>query len=402
MTRADTIMLGLFVLSLLQLGYTFAGYGIVLAVWKAIGTQPIGKLNVSPTVAVVIVVHNGEHLIKAKIETCLNQDYAAEKVRIVIASDGSDDRTEQIIGDLQKRHASIDLIRFAVRRGKAACLNDAVATCNEEIIVFTDVRQRLNKEAITKLVENLSDGSVGAVSGQLMFELDGSSEYGKGLDAYWRYEKFLRASEASVSSSVGVSGALYAMRRSLFKPIAQDTILDDLLIPMNVVRQGRRVAFESSAIAYDRPAASMSQERSRKVRTLGGNFQLIFREPWLLVPFLNPIAFQFWSHKVMRLLAPMFLCVALGANVYLAISSNVAQTFFVLALGLQIACYAMAITSMLSPRLRRWLPLRLSGAFLSLNWFVVMGFVQFCLNRRAHLWQNTSQSPQSSVARRQS
>jgi len=160
-------------------------------------------------------------------------------------------------------------------------------------------------------------------------------------------------------------------------------VLDDLLIPMNVVLHGRRVIFEDHAVVFDRSSSDAREERSRKVRTLAGNFQLVSRHPALLAPWRNPIALQFVSHKLMRLLAPLALAVALVANVALAGDGP----WFAATLALQLAGYGGAVLGMLWPRANGLRPVRLANVFLTLNWFVVLGFVEFVSNRQAHLWK---------------
>ena len=277
----------------------------------------------------------------------------------------------------------MELLAFPRRRGKAACLNDAVAHCGEEVLVFTDARQPLDPLAVRHLVANLADADVGVVSGQLVFKGDDMTPFGKGLDTYWRYEKFLRRTESCVHSAVGVTGALYALRHACYRAIPEDTVLDDLLIPMNVVLHGRRVIFEDHAVVFDRSSSDAREERSRKVRTLAGNFQLVSRHPALLAPWRNPIALQFVSHKLMRLLAPLALAVALVANVALAGDGP----WFAATLALQLAGYGGAALGMLWPRANGLRPVRLANVFLTLNWFVVLGFVEFVSNRQAHLWK---------------
>jgi poly-beta-1,6-N-acetyl-D-glucosamine synthase len=386
--EVDVLALSIFLLAIVQLAYTFAGYPIVLLLWSRLLPRPVRKSPATPRVAIVVVVYNGSALIEAKIATCLAQAYPRDRLRVLVASDGSTDNTNDLVQSAARDDSRVTLLAFPERRGKAACLNDAAAACDEEVIVFTDVRQRLSADAVQSLVSNLSDITVGAVSGQLMFETDGASGFGKGMDAYWRYEKFLRRAESSVSSSVGVTGALYAIRRELFVAIPEDTVLDDLLIPMNVVMYGKRVLFENGALAFDRPSHSPAQERVRKVRTLAGNFQLIVRVPRLLMPGMNPIAFQFWSHKVMRLLAPAALVLALVANSYLTTVGGTLQPLFVALLAGQLSCYAAALAGLWIPATNRILIIKFASAFVSLNWFVVLGFIEFCANRNAHLWKN--------------
>ncbi|HSS06125.1 MAG TPA: glycosyltransferase family 2 protein, partial [Rhodanobacteraceae bacterium] len=207
--------------------------------------------------------------------------------------------------------------------------------------------------------------------------------FGEGMDAYWRYEKFIREKEGVVASTVGVSGALYALRRALWQPIPPETILDDVMIPMNVVVQGKRVLFDGRAIAWDRPSRTPARERVRKVRTLAGNFQLVALRPELLLPWRNPILFQFVCHKLLRLLVPLAMLAALASNALLAMRGEIWSILLIA----QLAGYALAIAGLAAPALCRWLPVKLLATFVSLNAFVVMGFVDFLRNREAHLWR---------------
>ncbi len=378
----------LFCASLVTLSYTFVGYPLLLMMWaKVRPSSPPEKCVFTPSAVIVVVVHNGAALIKKKIATCLAQDYPTDKLRLLFVSDGSDDATCAMIE--ASNDPRVSLLALPNRRGKAACINDAVAQLNEEFVIFNDVRQELHRSAVRELISHFLDNEVGAVSGELVFRQEEMTGFGKGIDAYWRYEKVLREAESRVASSVGVTGAIYALRRALFREIPADTILDDVLIPMNVVMQGKRVLFARDAIAYDAPSRNALQERVRKVRTLAGNFQLLFRYPELLLPWRNRIALQFFSHKVLRLLAPVALILALLINIILFTRPHNFWTGVAIAtlLAFQLTAYASAFLGMYWPTANRIFVVRLAGAFLSLNWFVVLGFAEFVANRRAHLWK---------------
>lgn len=383
----------IFWLSLMALAYTFLGYPLLLSLWSRLAPNPVRRGKIQPKVAIVVVVHNGADKIGAKIATCLAQDYPPEFLRVLVISDGSDDGTAATVEALASPR--VTLMAFPRRRGKAACLNDAVRACSEEIIVFTDLRQSLHHLAVRHLVDNFADPAVAAASGQLVFEREGMTDFGAGLDTYWRYEKSLRRMESRIHSTVGVTGALYALRRECFREIPPATILDDVLIPMNAVLQGRRVVFENDALAYDRPSRHAHEERVRKVRTLAGNFQLICACPHLLAPWRNPIALQFVSHKLMRLVAPLAMASAVAANIALAGEAD----FFRATLAAQTAFYALAAIGAVWPRCRRFRPVKLALAFVSLNCFVVLGLIEFLANPQAHLWAghpSASDSPRSS------
>jgi poly-beta-1,6-N-acetyl-D-glucosamine synthase len=377
-----TLALLAFAASVAALAYTYAGYPLLLAAWGRLAPRPVRRASFEPDVVIVIVVYNGASLVGRKIASCLAQDYPARHLRILVVSDGSDDATCAIVeavGD-----ARVNLLAFPQRRGKAACVNDALASCQESFAVMTDVRQPLHPMVVRRLLENLADENVGAVSGMLTHASEGMSNFGEGLDAYWRYEQFIRRGESRVHSMVGVLGALYALRRECFREIPPDTILDDVLIPMRVVLQGRRVVFEGGALAYDEALTDAKRERTRKARTLAGNFQLLSTYPSLLLPWRNPIALQVISHKLMRLCGPLALAVALVSNLALVGLSP----FFAATLAVQVAGYALALLGSFWPRAAAFRLVRLSMAFVSLNWYVVLGFIEFASNRETHLWKN--------------
>jgi cellulose synthase/poly-beta-1,6-N-acetylglucosamine synthase-like glycosyltransferase len=361
--------------------YTYAGYPLLLILRARFASRPPQRReDVQPGVTIVVVVHNEAARIEQKIQTCLAQSYPAEHLRVLVVSDGSTDAT----GDIVRRHdpARVRLLALPERRGKAACLNDAVAACGDDILVMTDARQRLHPEAVARLVAVLADPAFGAVSGELMFETEQASSFGGGVDAYWRYEKLIRRHEALLGSVVGVTGALYAIRRSAFKPIPPQTILDDVLIPMQVVMAGQRVGFEPGALAYDIPAREVAQERKRKVRTLAGNFQLLQLCPALLLPGRNPIWGAFLSHKLARLAAPWAMLAALLANAALLGS----HPFYAATLALQLGIYALALAGLHEGLARRLRLARIAHAFVVLNVFAMLGLWEFLSNRQAHLW----------------
>jgi biofilm PGA synthesis N-glycosyltransferase PgaC len=367
--------------SLGVVAYTFVGYPALIWLLARIRPRPAHRVDVRPSVAIVIVAFNEGTRIRRKLESCLEQSYPRDLLRIVVASDGSTDATDSVVGEFAGKH--VTLLAYRERRGKASCLNDAAAACGEEILVLTDARQRLDPGAVASLVANFGDPSVGAVSGELLFEPGESAAFGGGLDAYWRYEKFIRRNEATFCSTVGATGALYAIRRSDFRPIPGNTILDDVLIPMNVVMLGRRVVFDDCAHAFDEYPSSLQQEQARKVRTLAGNYQLILSHPRFLHPFRNPVFFQLMSHKVARLFAPWALVAVLLCSLYLSRTSVACAALAVV----QAAGYGLGVMGLLWPETGRFRVVRLAAAFITLNVFAVLGFLHFLSGRELHLWK---------------
>lgn len=373
--------------------YTYVGYPVLLWISTRVLAKPVQRGSDTPEVVMIVVGHNEAHRIEAKIRTCLEQNYPADKLSVLVVSDGSTDTTAEVV-----RHypdTRVKLLDCPARRGKAACLNDGVAHTQQPLIVFTDARQRLHPEAVARLAANFTDPKIGAVSGELVFENDDGSPFADGIGAYWLYEKFIRNSEATSGSVVGVTGALYAIRRVCFNPIPAETILDDVAIPMLAAMQGWRVSFESGAIAYDQPSSDAAKEKIRKVRTLAGNFQLVSLFKGLLSPIHNPLWGRFMSHKIMRLLCPLALVVALASHTVLA-SQN--EGFYRWSWWLHVAGYLSIVAAMWLPALQRSKVLRLGVTFAHLNVFVVQGFMSFMSQKQSHLWGSSTADDQ---ARRQ-
>lgn len=360
--------------------YTHAGYPLLLWAWSRVRPRTEHCACCLPRITVLVVANNEAANVRRRLENLLALDYPRDRLEIILASDGSDDATlEQA---LTFRRYGVMVVTFNRRRGKSAVLNDLVPQADGDIVVLADARQRFERGALRALASHFSDPAVGAVSGELMLDSGGGSAVGEGVGFYWKYEKFIRRSESRVDSTVGVTGAIYALRRELFEPIPLDTILDDVLIPMTIVRRGYRVVFESAALAYDRAAPSADAEFTRKVRTLAGNFQLFARQGWLLNPFANRLWLQTVSHKGCRLLSPLCLAAALGANLFL-----LQQPLYQLALVAQLTLYLAAAggytlrNSSIKIRL-----CNVAYAFLLLNWAATVGFMRFMNGTQRVTW----------------
>jgi len=334
--------------------YVYAGYPVVLACWawaverrrrtsseQATATASDETL---PGVSILIAARNEAPRLQARIENLLASDYPADRIQIIVTSDGSTDEFSDVLARFGQR---VELLRLQ-DAGKAIALNAAAARARNPVLVFADCRQRFAPDAIRRLVSHFGDPQIGAVSGELMIEAEGST-IGEGIGAYWRYEKWLRRREAVVGSTLGATGAIYAMRRELWRPLPGITILDDVLAPMRVVLSGKRVVFDGQARAIDTAAPDAATELRRKIRTLAGNFQLVAIEPRLLLPIVNPVWLQFVSHKLGRLLVPYALLLIFGASTMLASSS----VFFGLVFAAQIGFYGLAVYGAVLEQQRR-------------------------------------------------
>lgn len=357
--------------------YTYLGYMGWLWLQSLIWPWPVLRSRQEPYVSVVMVVRNEERWLERKMQNLLQLDYPQELYQVVVVSDGSTDSTESIL----RRYASDPRVRVLMNqlsRGKASGLNDAIALAAGDVVVFTDARQQIEHGAIRALMENFADPHVGCVSGALMLGDPGLGEAGQGMGMYWRIEKEIRELESESGSVVGATGALYAVRRELLVPVPEGTILDDVYIPMQVVRQQKRVVFESLAKAWDIPDLGSGMEFARKVRTLSGNYQLVQLAPWILSR-RNPLLWRFLSHKLLRLTVPFALTAMLAASLWLS------GPLYRVALVLQLCFYALALLAFARlPKLG--LIGRIAdaaGTFVLLNTAAVVAFANFVAGRKA-------------------
>lgn len=363
----------LLVVALAVIVYAYAGYPAIVWLAAHARPRPIVRRPIRPRVSIVIAAWNEARNIGHKLQDLAQQSYPPELTEVIVACDGSTDGTPQRASHMAALLGrSLRVITLREHRGKAAALNAAVAKATGEVLVFTDARQELSHNAVEVLVENFADPTVGAVGGELV--LAGDAPAG----AYWRYEAALRRWESQAGSTIGVSGALYALRRELWRPLPEETILDDVLVPMRARLQRRRVVLEPLAKAFDR-AAENQREFVRKVRTLSGNFQLLALEPALAAPWRNPSWFGLVSHKLMRLAVPYAMVVALVAAAMLP------EPWRFLMLGAQLAAYGLAIA--------RWLGggqasrvAKLCETVVLLNAAAVVGAFRFLRHGRRLQW----------------
>jgi len=330
--------------SVLLLGYTNVGYPVLLFAWAALRPRPFRTGPAEPSVTLLIAAHNEAAGMDARLRNLLALDYPKRLLEIIVGLDGCTDAT----ADRARAHerAGVRVVELAVRRGKPSVLNALVSVAKGEIVVFADARQSFDPLALRALVAPFADPEVGAVTGDLVLTDGEGRALDRGLGLYWRCEKAIRRNESRVGSVVGVTGAIYAVRRELFETMPFDTILDDVLVPMRIVRGGHRVVFEPQARAYDLAPVSTAGEFARKVRTIAGNFQLFAREHWLL-GFTNPLWLQTLSHKALRLLTPAFLVSALTANLLL-----LDRPVFRLFLLAQVVFYLAAVLGHMLRRVR--------------------------------------------------
>jgi len=367
--------------------YTFLGYPLLMFCLASKRRPPDAPAGARPpfTITVVIAAHNEEAQILPRIENLLASRYPLDQLDILIVSDGSTDRTVQKIQSLGDPRVRV--IDQPERRGKAHALNLALAETRAELVVFADARQRFDPGAIAALAGHFHRPETGAVSGELLIDPAGSTA-GGGIDAYWRLEKFIRLSEARHDSTIGCTGAIYAIRRALYRPIRDDTILDDVVIPMQIALQGFRVGFEPAALAHDPQTLEPAREKIRKRRTLAGNYQMLFRHPAWLLPWHNRLWWQLFSHKYLRLAAPFLLLLLLGSNALLLHSFYYRLLFFGQCLFYGLAVCGGIFTVVKFP------PFSLPAGFIFLNWMSLAGLWHYLRPNSRSGWElNRAEKP---------
>ena len=369
-----------FWLSVAGVAYVYAGYPALLLLWARLRPRPVycGSriadcgFKADCGVSIIIAARNEGSRLAARIDNLLSLDYSAKRRQIIVVSDGSTDDTLDV---LARYRGFVDVVAVPPG-GKALALNAGVARARFDIVVFADARQVFAPNALRELVAPFGDRTVGAVTGELLLDAEspcrrtgsdrraferrtearetGSdrreeerrrtlrSTIADGVGLYWKYEKQLRRLESSVASTLGATGAIYAIRRALYRPLPADTILDDVLTPMRVVLAGHRVVFNERARAFDRAAGDADAEARRKIRTLAGNYQILALEPRLLLPWRNPVWFQYLSHKLGRLAVPYAMLAIFFASLVLTGVSGTIVSVYGAALSAQVLLYLLA------------------------------------------------------------
>jgi poly-beta-1,6-N-acetyl-D-glucosamine synthase len=358
-----------------MVGYTYLGYMGWLWMRRLWRRQPVQRRPYYPSISVILVVRNEALHVERKLRNLLNLNYPPEKLQLIAVSDGSTDGSNVALAEFA-RHLPMQVIIEEQPQGKASGLNQALQLAQGEIVVFTDARQTIAEDSVLRLMENFADPGIGCASAELKLGDPVFGESLSGMGLYWKIEKLTRELESASGSVVGATGALYAVRRTLLLPLPPETILDDVFIPMQVARQGRRVVLDSRARIWDVADLGTGREFARKVRTLSGVYQLLQIQPWLLTS-VNPVRFEFVSHKLLRLLVPFALCAAYVSSILIPTMP------YRMALILQSVFYGLSVWGSL--RLRRNPLSRITDAaftFVLLNAAAAIAFANFVVGRR--------------------
>jgi len=297
--------------------YVYVGYPILLWGLQAVLRSAPRPQPVEPSVSLLVAAYNEAAVIADKIRNSLALDYPAEKLEVVIASDGSKDTTAEIVNSFTGSESGgrVRLLNYEKNRGKMAVLNDAVRELRGDIVAFSDASSMLAADSVRILVQSFSDPHVGAASGVYRLLKKDQAHLGSQEDLYWKYETFLKVQEARLGAFTGAHGSLYAIRRALYPFPTVNTINDDFTIPMRILERGYRVAYVPAAVAYEE--AHEMEGFSRRVRITAGNIEQMREFKSLIWPPRPFVLFCLLSHKTGRLLVPLFMVIALVANITL-------------------------------------------------------------------------------------
>ncbi|WP_445428844.1 glycosyltransferase family 2 protein [Alishewanella sp. HL-SH05] len=371
----------LFWLSISLLLYTYVLYPILLK-YLAKPTKPQPQtLKHWPDVDVILSAFNEELCITQRLENLLAQDYPGN-LHILVASDGSSDNTAVLIKAFNDER--ITPYCFEENRGKIAVLNDLVANAKADYLVLTDANTEFVPDAIRQLILSFTP-DIGAVCGELHLVTEGGNQNSDGL--YWRYEQFLKRQESTLGALLGANGAIYAIKRKLYQPLAANTVVDDFCIVMNIKKQHYNIVYNEKAVAYEEVAPSLQDEFGRRVRIGLGNYRAFSSTLWALSPTQGLFSLCYWSHKVLRWFAPHLMLLALICNMLL-INSPLYLTLFV---G-QITFYAIAVigTYQINKGAKVSKLIQIISFFSSMNLALAFGFVRFIRNNERGGWKRTA------------
>ena len=336
-----------------------------------------------PAVTIIIAAYNEESCIKARVENLLTLDYPHEKLTFLIGSDGSSDKTAEILSQFNIDNLQVYI--FDLNRGKMSVLNDLVDKAQDDFIIFSDANTHFQTDTVQQLTRHFNNKNIGGVCGELHL-VDGDSGDNKD-NVYWRYEQVLKFHESRLNALQGANGAIYAIRKSLFIPLPSNTIVDDFQIAMNVAKQGFRLVYDPEAVAIEEIAPNLAEEEGRRVRIGLGNYQAFFKMSWALNPLLGWRFIAYFSHKVCRWFIPHFMLIALLSNITL-----LEHSFYLCTLIAQLLFYSLAFYGIRRQSNGKKIStfIALIAFFVAMNLALMRGFIKYFSSNVQGTWQRTT------------
>ncbi|HTE25987.1 glycosyltransferase family 2 protein [Flavitalea sp.] len=384
----------IFFVGLVVIFYSYAGYGILL--WVLVKIKFLVKKNKTypnnnnyPRVTLLVAAYNEEQFILQKIENTLSLDYPSENLDIVFITDGSTDRTSEIV----KLYPQITLLHQPARNGKIAAMHRAMGMVNTPYVIFSDANTILNKASIKNIIRHYQDPKVGGVAGEkkVIQSTNNNNAGGEGL--YWKYESFLKKLDWKFYTVVGAAGELFSIRTSLYEYPGDDILLDDFIISLSICKKGYRIAYEAEAYASESESASIQEEQKRKIRISAGGFQSIYILRDLLNIFKYPVlSFQYISHRILRwTLCPIFLPVIFFFNILLVVNNE--SGFFYLVMLAQTFFYVGAFIGWILSKKGIKISLFYAPYYLVfINYSLYLGFIRFIKGNQTVLWEKAARS----------
>lgn len=371
--------------------YTYIGYlGALLVLTKSpfFPKHPvIGYADNWPAVDILIVAYNEERVIGRRIENCLSVDYPKDSLNIWVVSDGSTDNTNEIIRRYERENKNVHTL-IVPRAGKANAINAAIPHLVADFIVFSDANVEFSAQSVQNMMKHFADKNVGCVCGKLIYRNPKEIISGKGESLYWKYETLLKCLESKIGYVAGANGAIYAIRKYLVEKLPKGTINDDFILSMSTVKKGFKCLYEENSIAYEEVALSPKAEFFRHVRDGAGHYLAIVHLLGLLNPFLGIRSFIFWSHRIIRWIAPFLIMAVLVMNMFL-----LGKFLYNLIFIFQLIFYMLAAIGLFEqgnrkPPMYMYIPLY----FLSLNIALLLGFFKAITGAQKMTWERTDRA----------
>lgn len=370
-----------FWLSVLLIVYTYFGYLLVLKCIASFKSKEVSRDDITPPISIIITAYNEEKRIAQKLDNTLGVDYPKEQMEIIVVSDGSTDRTDEIVKSYADR--GVQLLRIEGRNGKHYGQGRGIRMAKNDIVVLTDATTFLESKGIKNIICNFADPGVGCVSSEDRMKSVGSSHSGEG--AYVRYEMKLRRLESATGSLIGVSGSFFAARRHLTEGWI-DNMSADFFMPLLTHKNNMRTIIEPAAVGYYEVVNKPGKEFTRKVRTIVHGLEVLFKFKELLNPFKHgPYSFKILSHKLSRWLVPVYMFGALISNILL----YSVHPFYEVTLMVQAVLYVLALLGYLFPRLNKVFIFRIPFFFVMVNWSIVVSWYNFLIGKEFVVWEPT-------------
>jgi len=371
----------LFWISAVLIFLAYPGYVLFLCLMSRICSRPVNKKDYQPRVSLIIAAYNEEADIRERIENVLALDYPAGLIQIIVASDCSTDNTDNIVREYQNR--GVILNRLEKRGGKTANQNATLAVADGEIIFFTDAGTYYAPDVIQKVVRNFNDPAVGCVGGTMHFVRDKTEQLVTEKKYYTSFDQKLKIYESRIYSIIGVNGPLYAVRRKYCRPLPEN-LTSDMISPLDVIRQDRRVIYEPEALSLEKIAPSSGSEFRRKVRTVRSGMSAVFAMRALLNPFK-----YFWpaiflmGHKILRWLFFIFMAGLFIGNAFMADRAGFYQIVFIF----QLIFYGLALIGVVTRKIKSLKPFTIPYYFCLYNLAAAAGFFKFLFGEKTEIWE---------------